>query len=331
MQVVREVRDRARRQVDVLAGRPRVGPAVRVVANMAREFRDDRITGLAAEVAFFAVLSLFPLLVALAAAVGSIEAVAGADAAARARDAIVEALQEALGGEATGVVSAVDRLFAESNTGLVGIGLLLSLYTASRGFAAIIRALDQVYDIPETRSWIRTRVMAYAMVAGSVLVGAVLLTMLVVGPAFGRGEELADRLGLGSAFVTFWDWVRVPLVVAMLVLWAATVFHVGPNHTTPWRADLPGAVLTTVLWGLGAVGFRVYLGVAAGSDSAVFGTLGGAVVLLLWLYVMGLALLTGAELNSSLRQVGRAPAQRDAAADEERRRAITPDEVTTRP
>jgi membrane protein len=166
-------------------------------------------------------------------------------------------------------------------------------------------------------------------VAGSVLVGAVLLTMLVVGPAFGRGEELADRLGLGSAFVTFWDWVRLPVVVVMLVLWAATVFHVAPNHSTPWRADLPGAVLTTVLWALGAVGFRLYLDLAAGSDSAVFGALGGAVVLLLWLYVMGLALLTGAELNSSLRQLGRAPAQRAAAADEEHRRA-GPDEAVTR-
>lgn len=311
---MRDVGERARRQVDALAERPRVGPVVQVVGNMAREFRDDRITGLAAEVAFFAVLSLFPLLVALAAAVGSIEAVAGADAATRARDAVVEALQDALGGEATGVVTAVDRLFAESNTGLVGIGLLLSLYTASRGFAAIIRALDQVYDIPETRSWLHTRAMAYGMVAGSVLVGAVVLTMLVVGPLFGRGEDLADRLGLGSAFVTFWDWIRVPAVVAMLVLWAATVFHVAPNHRTPWRADLPGAVLTTVLWGLGAVGFRVYLDVASGSDSAVFGALGGAVVLLLWLYVMGLALLTGAELNSSLRQVGRAPAPREASA-----------------
>ncbi|HSL56787.1 MAG TPA: YhjD/YihY/BrkB family envelope integrity protein [Acidimicrobiales bacterium] len=328
MERVRAVGDRARSRLDRLAERPVIGPTVRVLRKMVVEFRDDRITGLAAEVAFFAVLSLFPLLVAVAAAVGSIEAAAGADAADRARDAIVDALQEALGGEASGVVSTVDQLFAESNTGLLGLGLIISLYTASRGFAALIRALDQVYDIPETRSWLRTRATAYAMVAGSVLFGAVVLTMFVVGPLFGRGEDLADELGLGSAFVTFWVWVRPPLLAVVSIVWAATVFHVGPNHTTPWRADLPGAVLTTVLWGLGAVGFRAYLEVAAGGSNVVLGTLGGAVILLLWLYVMGLALLVGAELNSSLRQLGRG-AQAEAAAEEDERRALAPERETS--
>ena len=266
---------------------------------LAAEVKADRLTGLGAEIAFFAVLSLAPMLLALAAALGSIESVAGADVADRANAAITDAVREALGGEAEAIVAVIDQLFAQQSAGLLGLSVLFALYAASRGFAALVKALDVVYDVEETRGWLLTRALGLGLVLGSVLVGAVVLTMLVLGPLFGRGEEVAERLGLGSVFATSWTWARPPLVLGVLVGWALVVFHVAPNRRTPWRADLPGALATTVLWLLGGVGFRLYLELSTtGGGNAVLGTLGGLLTLLLWLYLMGLALLIGGEVNA---------------------------------
>lgn len=81
--------------------------------------------------------------------------------------------------------------------------------------------------------------------------------------------------------------------------WAATVFHLAPNHRTPWCWDVPGAVVTALWWGLASAGFRLYLSVAAGANQ-VLGTLGGSLIVLLWLYLMSLGLLLGGEVNAVL-------------------------------
>lgn len=283
----------------VTEGRPRLQATVEVVQEMVGEWRNDRVTGLAAEVAFFGLLSLFPTLLATAAALGSLQAVVGRSAATRAEDAVIDFLERVLTDEAAGIVDAVKDLFAGANPGLLTLGLVLALWAASRGFAAVINALDVAYDVDEGRSWFRIRARAVGLATGSVVAGAVVLTMIVVGPLFGTGRQVADAVGLGTVFATLWDWARFPIAVIVLLAWAATVFHIAPNHRTPWRWDVPGAVLSAVLWALFSLGFRAYLTFAA-SGNQVLGTLGGTLIVVLWLYLMSLGLILGGELNAIL-------------------------------
>lgn len=267
---------------------------------MGSEWRDDRVAGLAAEVAFWAVLSLFPALLALTAAVGYLEPVAGADFADKARTEVVEWTERALAGDGGAIADQADELFDRRSAGLFTVGVLLALWTASRGFGALIRALDVVYDLEDQRTWVGVRTTALLLALGSVVVAVVVLALVLVGPLFGRGEDIADSLGLGDAFVTLWTWARIPVAIAILIAWATTVFHVAPNHRTPWRWDVPGALLTAVLWALGIVGFRFYVSVTSSGSNGVFGVLGGALTLMLWMYVTAVSVLLGGELNAEL-------------------------------
>ena len=295
-----ELRDRVDERAQTLTERPAIGRAVEAVRAYFASVQEHRVTGLAAEVAFYAVLSIFPAIIALAAALGSIDALIGEDAAVRVQDGLISVLRDALGAEAGSIAEAVERLFAEPSPGLLGFGLVLVVFTTSRGFNALIRALDVIYGVTETRGLLKTRLLALGLAGGSLVVGAVVLAMVVLGPLLGLGGELADQAGLDQLLHTLWTWARPPLLIVALSGWAATMFHLAPNHRSPWRADLPGAVVTMVLWLAGAIGFRVYLELAGDDTNAVLGALGGALTLLLWLYVMGLALLLGAEVNAQV-------------------------------
>ena len=284
------------------AGSARRGLAatIEVVRALVHEWREDRVGGLAAEVAFFALLSLFPALLAMTAALGWLDAVAGGDVATRAEEAVVEFLRRVLTDEAAGTIDAVQELFAEGDTGLLTVGVVAALWAASRGFVAVVRALDVVYDLDERRSYVGLRAVALGLALGTVLVVAAMLAMLVLGPLLGTGREVAEALGLGGGFATFWDWVRWPLALVAMVGWAATVLHIAPNHRTPWRWDVPGALLAGLSWAVLSVSLRVYMAVATAGANQVFGTLGGSLIVLLWLYLLAVGLLVGGELNAVL-------------------------------
>jgi len=273
--------------------------AVDLGRDLVREWQEDRVGGLAAEVAFFGLLSLFPALLATAAALGSLEAVAGGDVASRAEEEVIDFLRRVLTEEAAGTVDAVQDLFRTTDGGILTVGLVLALWTASRGFVALVRALDVVYDLDERRSYLRLRAVALGLAVGSVLVAALMLAMLVLGPLLGTGRDVADAVGLGNGFAVMWNWLRWPVAATVMVAWAATVLHLAPNHATPWRRDLPGALMAAATWAGVSVGLRAYLALAAGGNQ-VFGTLGGSLIVLLWLYLLGAGLLLGGELNALL-------------------------------
>lgn len=270
-----------------------------VAREFRREWHDDRVTGLAAEVAFFGLFSLFPALVAMAAALGSLQALLGQRVAERAEQQVLGFVERVFTADAQATVESINRLFTDQNTGLVTFGMVAALWAASRGFAAVVNALDVAYDVTETRGYLRVRLRGLGLAVGSVGVGAVILAMLVLGPLLGGGRDVAEAVGLGQAFATAWDWVRLPVAAAIMVAWAGAVYHLAPNHHTPWRWDLPGALLASGLWALLSVGLRLYLAVAAGANQ-VLGILGGALTVVLWLYLMALGLVLGGELNAIL-------------------------------
>ena len=263
------------------------------------EWVKDRVGGLAAEIAFFAVLAVFPAVIVLSSALGAADSVLGEDAASDMERWVLDQVERVFG-EDNSLADTVADLFEGGYTGVFTVGVLLSVYAASRGFVAVVRALDVAYDHEHLRGWWSTRLVGLGLTVLTLVVVAVLTALIVVGPLFGTGADVADDLGMGSGFAALWDWLRWPVVVVVLVSWAATVYHVAPNHRSPWRHELPGSVLATVWWVVVSLGFSTYLALASSGANAVFGLLGGALGLLLWMYLMAMGLLVGAEVNSLL-------------------------------
>lgn len=263
------------------------------------EIGEDRVLGLAAEVAFFTVLSLFPGLLVAAGLLSYLEVVAGADVADRTQQQVVDALSQIFDNQADAVTTAVESILSGQYGGLLTVATLGALVTLSGAWAVVIEALNHAYDIEEHRSWLRRRGLGLVLGAATAVVVVASLAVVVVGPLLGRGEDVADVVGLGSTFVWFWDAARFPTLFLLVTVWLAFVFHVAPNRPTPWRTSLPGALLTSTLWLLATLGFSVYVRIVA-ERSPVLGALGGGVILLTWVYLLGIALLVGGEVNAIL-------------------------------
>lgn len=240
----------------------------------------DRVTGLAAEMAFWSVLSLVPAALVLASLLGLAQAVLGADVATRAENQLTDVAREALGPGGDGVVAGIERLFAQPHPGLLSVAILLALWTGSRVVAAITNALDVIGGVRKRRTWVLRRLWGVVLGGSSLVVITGVLVVLVLVPLAGST--------VGSV-------VAAVFVVAVVVLWLATLFSVAASHRRPYGRQLRGAALATALIVVFTVGFRIYLTVQA--DNAVVFGLGGVLVALLWLYVMGLAVLIGAVAN----------------------------------
>jgi len=274
-------------------------PVGQILREVGRDSVTDRVSGLAAEMAFFGALGLFPGLMVVAGLIGWLDRLTGGHVAAMAESAVVRFLGQILSDQASGVIMVVRDLFARERSGVVTTALIVSVWAMSRGFAAAVRALDLAYGLKERRTWLDVRIRAFLLAVGSAVMVAVVLAMFTVGPLFGHGRHLAEGLGLGPAFVFLWDWVRGPATFALVVLWMATIYRIGPNHDSVWREGLPGALTAGVAWLALAFGFGAYIRLA-GHVNRVFGVLGAGLVVLTFIYLLSLTLLLGGELNAVL-------------------------------
>jgi membrane protein len=284
--------------------RPTVVDTVRVTISRMVEVR---LPGLAAEMAYWTVLSAVPALLALATLLSTLEGVVGRDLAQQAEDNLVDALQEVLTdgtGAGGGVVDAVRELFSQPRPGLLSVAIVLTVWSASRAFAVLTDVLDRIHGVTP-RAWVKRRLIGLGLVVGTLVVTTFLLGVLVAGPLFGTGQELADDLGLGQVFATAWDWVRLPLAIVITLGWLTTVFRFAPSTHERWRRDVPGAALTMVLWFVFSIGLRIYAEVQSGN--AVVGSLGGLLIVLLWAWLMSLALLLGGLVNAVLMEQQQEP------------------------
>ena len=281
--------------------------AVRLFADVWRKADRDRVLGLAGENAFMGVLTVFPTLLVSAAVLGQLEAFIGSGNTERVQNAITDFLERVLTSSADGVDSTVSDLFRTSGNALT-LAVLIAMLSVAQAFASVLNTVTLCYDVVDPRGWWRRRAIGLGLGLGSVLTGVVLVTAFVVGPLFGKSEVL-DSLGIGEEFGFVWSWARYPVAFLALVAWAATLFHVCPGRQARWRAGLPGALLTSVMWLLASLGFSTYLGLVV-PRSPILGALGGGLILMTWLYLLCFSLLAGAELNSTLlaRRAVRSPA-----------------------
>jgi len=248
-----------------------VGTAREVI----REVGDDGAVDAAASVAFWLLLSLPATLLAGLASLSLL----GGGLTSELRRITLEFVDRVFTSEADELRVAIDGLFAQNKAGLFSLSVALAVVTITRGFAGLIRALDVVYDVDESRGFLRLRLASLGLGLGTLATGAVATFLW----AWSRS--------LGTPLV-----VRLAVALAVLILWAATIFHFGPNHHTPWRYDVPGALLCAVGWLMVSLGFGWYVRIA-GSGNELVGIAGALLLGMTWFWIVCLILLVGGELN----------------------------------
>ena len=293
------LRTRATVEDAALASRtPAVWWFPRTVVDVIRKADRDRLLGLAGESAFFAVLTLFPALLVAAAVIGQLGSFIGEDAARQVERAVLEFLDRLLTDAAGPAVSTVRGLFSGSGN-LLTFATLLALGSLSTAFATLANTLTIAYGVPETRGWWRRRWLGLVLGMGSVLTGALAVTLLVLGPVFGSGIDPLVEVGLDDTYSVLWRVLRWPVAFGALVMWATTMQHLAPPERHRWRQDIPGGLLTALLWLAASAGLNVYLTYIV-TASPLLGALGGGLILMSWFYLLCVALLAGATLNAVL-------------------------------
>jgi membrane protein len=270
----------------------------RLAADVWRKSDRDRVLGLAGENAFMGVLTVFPTLLVFAAVLGQLELVIGPGNNAKVKDAISRFLAQVLTSSAAGVDETVRGLFATNSSALT-IALVVALLSVAQAFASVINTVTLAYDVHDSRGWWRRRWIGLLLGIGSVLTGAVMVTAFVIGPLFGRADDVVGSIGLSEEYAFVWSWIRYPVAFLALIAWATTLFHIGPDRPARWRSGLPGGLLTATLWLAASLGFSSYLKLVVPA-SPVLGALGGGLILMTWFYLLCLSLLVGAELNATL-------------------------------
>jgi membrane protein len=258
---------------------------------LVRALSDDSVFDLAAQLSYYFLFALFPLLTAVV----TLAAWLPLEGAMREMLARLAAVMPA---PALHIIERQLRVLLEQpRPKLLTVGLLVALWSASRGVDAVRKALNHAYRVTEHRSYVRVQLLAlFATVITSVLV-LVSAAMVVVS---GRtGEWLAGHIGLAVEFARVWDWLRWPLTALIVTLAAALNYYLLPDLKQRFRLLTPGSVSATLLWLLCGWGFAQYVA-RFHNFNVAYGSLGGAIVLLTWLYVSGLSLLVGGEVNAVL-------------------------------
>lgn len=265
----------------------------------AKDALEDRVPGLAAEVAFYLVLSLPSLLLVVLGLLGYVGEIGGADTVADIKDQLLDWAQSIFSAStlAETVEPAIDSLLKQGRADVLTIGGLIALWSGSRAARVVVDAVTIAYDLEDHRDFRRKTLVGLWLTVAGILSMTVLIPLLVVGPRF--GASLADNFGLESAFETVWAILYWPVVATVGVILLTWVLHIAPPHSTPWLRDIPGAVLALVVWAFGSLGLRIYTTNFLESDSA-FSLFTAPLAVLLWLYVSAIAVLLGAELNAEI-------------------------------
>jgi membrane protein len=281
-------------------------------AHVLRTALRHRVTGPAAEMSFFAMLTLVPLTVAVGAALGQIQRFVGPEKIARGQDAAIALVRVVISPRLTdGVVDPFVRAQLNQQKGGAAIGgLLLTWWLAGRLFAATSRALDTAYEERHRRLSVNQRLIALGFAFGSVVVVVLTLGIMVDAPFLDEHRAVAAQFGVSQALVTAWYLARWPVVLFVLAVFLLCLYRFAPSIRHAWRHLVPGAVLGVLLWILAAVAFRVYLALGSGAPTGVvvndarvviIGQAVGAVVAtVLWTYFSSVAILVGNELNAEL-------------------------------
>jgi membrane protein len=282
-----------------------------VLRRTLKEFRNDNLTDWAAALTYYAVLALFPALVVLVALVGLFGQYP------QTTNALLDILRQAGVDPDTlkglkGTINDIVRNKGGAGA-LLGFGLLGALWSASGYIGAFMRASNAIYEKPEGRPFWKLRPLQVVVTLVMTLMFALVLVALVVsGPL---AEAIGSKLGFGDSAVTVWNIAKWPVLALVVSLMLATLYYVSPNAKLPkFQWISPGAVVALTVWIVASVGFFFYAR-NFGSYNKTYGTLGGAITLLVWLWITNVAILFGQELNAEIERGRELAAGKPAVED----------------
>ena len=253
----------------------------------------DNVFGRAAELAYFFLFSIFPLAVVLTSLLGLVTI--GAEI----RSEILRYFRTALPPSAYHVVAGTLREVEKvSGSGKLSLGVVITIASASAGMVAVIEGLNTAYEVREARSWLRRRALAIFLTLALALFTISALAIFLYGNQL--GAYVASHVGFRPLFETAWPLVQWPLVVSFVLIALSLTYRFAPNvRVQNWRWIFPGAVSAFVVWLLASAGLRLYLRFFD-TYSAIYGSLGALMILMVWFYLFGIAILVGGEVNSVL-------------------------------
>lgn len=253
---------------------------------------DDDVTGLAAQLSFYLFLSLFPALLFLIALASFFPLSNVTDDVGRSlgpfvSPQIVQLIQEQM-----------RRLGDNADGGFLTFGVAGALWSSSAALNSIVGALNRACGVEERRSWWKVRLIAMALTLGVAVLILVALSLVLVGPVV--AAMLGETTGLGRPFEWAWFALQWPLVFLFVATAIGLVYYFAPDGERRLGWIAPGALAATVLWLLISLGFKAYIATFTDYEGS-YGAVGGVIVVLLWFYVSGIAVLAGAELNAEIR------------------------------
>jgi membrane protein len=269
-------------------------PWAEVARRTIKEIGDDHCLGLAAQLAFYFLLALFPALLFGVALLGYVPVEAAfndllASLGAVAPHEIVDILRGQLA-----------QITHGNQVGLLSLGIGGAVWSSSAAMVAIIDALNQAFDVSEVRPWWKRRLIAIALTVALAFFVMAALTFVLIGPAW--ASAITSWIGVAPAAAVAWTVLRWPVMIACAVVAVDLVYYFAPNRRCGWAWITPGSLLATGLWIVSSFGFKLYV-TTVGGYAATYGALAGIIVTMLWFYVSSIAILIGAEVNGVIEQV----------------------------
>lgn len=259
-----------------------------------KDFNADRMTDQAAQLSYYFIFALFPALLFLTALLGLF-----LEPGSVLHQAITQYVGRVAPKSASGLIDTVlKELFHNSGAGKVSLGALVALWSASSGMAALINSLNIAYEAREPRPWWKEKLLAIAL---TIVFSAMVIVALVLAVYGGTiADTVSEALKLGPVVAWAWTVLQWPVLLFLLLIAFNLVYYFGPNvRHTGWHWVMPGTAAALAIWIVASVALKLYLSYF-NSYSVTYGSIGAVIILLLWLYIFGIALLWGGEMNSEI-------------------------------
>jgi membrane protein len=270
-----------------------------------------RILGLAAEAAFFTLLSVPPLLLSMIGLLGYVDDWTGADTIASLENNLLEASRTVLSGKGVSEIAQpiLHDVMKGGRPDVISIGFLFALWSGSRAVNVFIDTITVMYGLDGVRGIVKTRMLSFALFIVALLIGSIALPLMVAGP-----DAVVNIVPWSTTVVQVLYW---PVVIVLSVVFLTTLYHVSVPVRSPWIEDVPGALVALAMWVLGSFLLRIYL-TSTVEGPTIYGSLAAPVAVLLWIGVSAFAVLVGAAVNAAIDRVWPAAATAAARAANER-------------